>query len=139
MAINRELYPKDWDQISERIRFERAGNHCEWCSVANYAVGARDRLGTWHNKADILQMRDEERHLLLGRRWRNIKIVLTVAHLDHDPANNAEENLAALCQRCHLAHEHRECDDRDDNWRRIVQNQEQRQIAAGQLALGVTA
>jgi len=29
--------------------------------------------------------------------------VLTVDHIvDHDPANVAEENLAALCQRCHL-------------------------------------
>lgn len=28
-------------------------------------------------------------------------IVLTVAHLDHDPSNCAEDNLKALCQRCH--------------------------------------
>lgn len=28
--------------------------------------------------------------------------VLTVHHLDMDPANNAWWNLAALCQRCHL-------------------------------------
>lgn len=32
-------------------------------------------------------------------------IVLTVAHLDHDTANNSDENLAALCQRCHLRHD----------------------------------
>lgn len=28
--------------------------------------------------------------------------VLTVDHLDHDPGNCADENLLALCQRCHL-------------------------------------
>lgn len=28
--------------------------------------------------------------------------VLTVHHLDGDPANCAYENLVALCQRCHL-------------------------------------
>jgi len=28
--------------------------------------------------------------------------VLTVHHLDGDKANNADWNLAALCQRCHL-------------------------------------
>ena len=28
-------------------------------------------------------------------------VALTVAHLDHDPANNADDNLAALCQACH--------------------------------------
>lgn len=27
---------------------------------------------------------------------------LTVHHLDHDKSNNADYNLAALCQRCHL-------------------------------------
>ncbi len=28
-------------------------------------------------------------------------VVLTAPHLDHDPANNADDNLAALCQACH--------------------------------------
>lgn len=39
------------------------------------------------------------------------RIVLTVAHLDHDPTNNNLANLAALCQRCHLKYDakhHRE-------------------------------
>ena len=31
----RALYPDDWDDISRRIRFERAGNCCEWCAAAN--------------------------------------------------------------------------------------------------------
>ena len=35
-------------------------------------------------------------------RLRIIKIVLTIAHLDHTPENCADENLQALCQRCHL-------------------------------------
>jgi len=30
------------------------------------------------------------------------KVVLTVAHLDHDPTNNEPDNLRAMCQRCHL-------------------------------------
>jgi 5-methylcytosine-specific restriction endonuclease McrA len=29
--------------------------------------------------------------------------VLAVHHIDGDRANNADENLVALCQRCHLA------------------------------------
>lgn len=32
-------------------------------------------------------------------------IVLTVAHLDHQPENNADDNLLALCQRHHLAYD----------------------------------
>ena len=67
------LYPPDWPQISARIRFERAANRCEWCGAANY----------WP-------------HPETGSR-----VILTVAHLDHDPRNNADDNLAALCQKCH--------------------------------------
>jgi hypothetical protein len=36
---------------------------------------------------------------------RRIYVVLTTAHLDRDPANNADENLAALCRRCHLVYD----------------------------------
>jgi len=32
-------------------------------------------------------------------------VVLTVAHLDHNPANCDPENLRAMCQRCHLAYD----------------------------------
>lgn len=42
---------------------------------------------------------------------RVFRIVLTVAHLNHDRTDNRPENLAALCQRCHLLHDreqHRE-------------------------------
>jgi len=38
---------------------------------------------------------------------RRIKIVLTIAHLDHDEENHSVrvERLAALCQRCHLRYD----------------------------------
>jgi 5-methylcytosine-specific restriction endonuclease McrA len=32
-------------------------------------------------------------------------VIITTAHLDRNQANNARENLAALCQRCHLRHD----------------------------------
>jgi hypothetical protein len=28
-------------------------------------------------------------------------VVLTVAHMDHEPENCSNDNLRALCQRCH--------------------------------------
>jgi 5-methylcytosine-specific restriction endonuclease McrA len=34
---NKDRYPKDWPQISARIR-ERAGQKCEDCGVANYSI-----------------------------------------------------------------------------------------------------
>ena len=36
---------------------------------------------------------------------RIIRIVLTVARLDHKPENCSDKNLAALCQRCHNAYD----------------------------------
>jgi tRNA(Ile)-lysidine synthase TilS/MesJ len=59
------------------IRFTRAKNRCEWCGAENYQT-----------------------HPVTGS-----KVVLTVAHIDHDKNNNRFENLAALCQKCHLGHD----------------------------------
>jgi hypothetical protein len=36
-----------------------------------------------------------------GQVHRIIRIVLTVAHLDHTPENCCDDNLKALYQRCH--------------------------------------
>lgn len=76
----RGLYPDNWRELSKRIRFERAQNRCEWCGAENYQL-----------------------HPVTGS-----KVILTVAHVDHDPTNNDEANLAALCQRCHLRHDAKE-------------------------------
>ena len=77
---NRCRYPADWKAISRRIRHERAGNRCEWCDAEN-----------------------GEPHPITGS-----KVVLTVAHLDHTPENCADDNLAALCQRCHNGYDAKE-------------------------------
>ena len=107
MPMDKTKYPKNWSEISKRIRFERAGNCCEWCGVWNHSF----REGTW--------------------------IVLTVAHLgidkpDGTPGDKAdtmdcrEENLAALCQRCHLNF------DRADHIRNRRKNARRRLVEAGQ-------
>lgn len=71
---NRDRYPANWREISERIRWGRARGRCEWCGV-----------------------RHGDRNPATGA-----VVVLTVHHLDHTPENCAPENLVALCQRCHL-------------------------------------
>ncbi len=57
MPFKKELYAKDWKQISLRIR-ERAGQQCEWCGVANGAIGARDKYGDWHDEDSIHKVRN---------------------------------------------------------------------------------
>ena len=98
---DKSIYPSDWQQISLRIR-EREGQRCKFCSVENGAVGARDLNGEWHSQNSIDNMNSTVGWNLFGECPKIIRIVLTVAHLDHDPANNADDNLAALCQKCHL-------------------------------------
>lgn len=105
MPMQRDKYPPDWEQISRRIRFERANNHCEWCGVQNGATGARDRFGVWHDQHDINNMKSSVGEMLFGEYPKMIRIVLTVAHIDHDTTHNDDSNLAALCQRCHLNHD----------------------------------
>lgn len=72
----REYHPK-WSLISRLIRFKRAGNKCEWCGAENY-----------------------EPHPVTSS-----KVILTVAHIDRNKNNNRFDNLAALCQKCHLNHD----------------------------------
>jgi 5-methylcytosine-specific restriction endonuclease McrA len=73
MPMCRELYPKDWKQVSLQIR-ERDGWRCKWCGAEN-----------------------SKPHPVTGS-----KVVLTVAHHpDSNPANCADGNLQALCQSCH--------------------------------------
>ena len=112
MPINYKLYPSNWHEISRRLRFERAKNHCEWCGAENYKP-----------------------HPITGS-----VVVLTVAHLgiakpDGAPGSKAdlhdvrEENLAALCQKCHLDF------DRDDHLRRRFENRRAARLARGEQLL----
>lgn len=78
---NRARYPSNWATEIRPAILERAGNCCEGspaypdCRVPNGAMRNRTR------------------------------IVLTVAHLDHQPENCDPVNLRAWCQRCHLAYD----------------------------------
>jgi 5-methylcytosine-specific restriction endonuclease McrA len=70
---NKARYPAEWPLISLTVR-ALAGFECAWCDA-----------------------RQGEPHPITGSR-----VVLTVAHLDHQPENCADpENMKALCQRCH--------------------------------------
>lgn len=79
---NRALYPADWRAISLEVR-QAAGMRCEG-SPAYPDCRAAD--GFPHPVTQST-------------------VVLTVAHLDHNPQNNGtpgdRPNLRAWCQRCH--------------------------------------
>jgi hypothetical protein len=101
MPFDRSKYPADWKAISLRIRKERAGDRCEWCKAPNGEY-------IYRVKGDEFQYTTRE---TMGdgqvgiTHHIGIKVVLTVAHLNHDTTDNRDENLAALCQRCHLRYD----------------------------------
>lgn len=127
MPFKRERYPDNWEQISKRIREERAGNKCEWCGVKNGATGARDKWDNWNSEYYINLMSTHEQIRRFGKKVKPIRIVLTVAHIDHDTTNNDDSNLAALCQRCHLRH------DAKHHARNAAETRRNKRIEAGQL------
>jgi hypothetical protein len=103
MPIDYKKYPKNWKTEIRPAILERANNCCEECGVHNYATGARDLDGKWHNTREICSMNSDVGYGYFGTFGvRDIKIVLTIAHLDHDITNNDYSNLKALCQKCHL-------------------------------------
>lgn len=100
----REYHPK-WKAISRFIRHYRAKDRCEWCGKKNGEI--------WLKHPDLPGEALQAPTLLVDCfvRWKGYKatkIVLTVAHLDHDKTNNSFFNLAALCQACHLGHDRKQ-------------------------------
>ena len=80
-------YPKDWKEISGKIR-ERAQGRCECVGECGLHSTLGPRRCTERQGEPAL--------------WAKGTVVLTVHHLDHDPANNSHGNLRAMCPRCHL-------------------------------------
>lgn len=78
----RQRYPADWRRMSHELR-TAAGWRCQGTPAFP------------HCRAEHLRPHPET----------GSRVVLTVAHLDHQPENNAPENLRVLCQRCHLHHD----------------------------------
>ena len=82
MPVDWRLYPADWLAIRQAV-LDRAGNCCEGSPAYPTCRAANGRP-----------------HPVTCS-----KVVLTVAHLDHDTTNNRSENLRAWCQRCHLTYD----------------------------------
>lgn len=116
MPVDKSRYPSNWPKVSRTIR-RLANNRCEWCGVANGIL------------------------LPSGRRG---KVVLTVAHLGtpfadgrpgdkHDKHDIRRENLASLCQRCHLRYDLADHITHAKETR--LKRKREREAACGQLSL----
>ena len=68
---------------------------------------------------------------ILGR-TRRTHVVLAAAHRDLATANNADANLAAFCQRCHMIHDRPEHQRR--RWRTLFQRKAMGDLFGGPYA-----
>lgn len=107
---NRHRYPPNWPDIRAQV-LERAGHRCEWpgCGAPNYAAGYWQREQFVVVGFGVIDPRAAVQLAWNGHRL--LRIVLTVAHLDHTPEHCELSNLRAWCQRHHLRYDldhHRE-------------------------------
>lgn len=152
MPIDYKLYPPNWKSHIVPFVLNRANNCCEQCNVHNGSMQWRGRKKVydkikkkWKNRvfhyeseADALAdgcnyygVTDRAKSKKMGQNVSKdigiyqTKIVLTIAHLDHDELNHEVnfDRLKALCQLCHLQY------DADEKYRRLTTDYyEQRNI-----------
>lgn len=123
---NRDRYPANWKTEIRPAILERAAHRCEWCGKPNgetvevriFGGGPVETLfwfdegrGAWRfatgvpgaePPSDIAAALKSD---AASERCKPVKVVLTIAHLDHVPENCEPGNLRALCQRCHLTYD----------------------------------
>lgn len=87
---NRGRYPADWPAITKRIKVDRAQGRCECAGECGRPA--------WHLEAD---QRCGNRHGQPALGTGSV-VVLTTAHLNHQPEDCSDSNLKAMCQGCHL-------------------------------------
>jgi hypothetical protein len=113
MPIKRSDYPPDWESLANQVKTE-AGWRCEWCGAAHGQVGKRLKSGALWIHTSVTEYDGFGQPVTVDAStlsWKRLKyhgltrIVITTAHLDRNTHNNHRDNLAALCQRCHLRHD----------------------------------
>ncbi len=78
MPMQRTLYPANWRQMAEEAK-RQAGYQCQQC---------HKKQGEWtHNRFGLPR-----------------RVVITCAHLDHDPQNPAAR-IAVMCAACHCRYD----------------------------------
>lgn len=135
MPIDYKLYPRNWKKEIVPFILARANNCCEKCGVPNTSMQWRgrkvvsivSRLGNKRKGRKTLHYNSKQDAINDGCAWYDFegygytperiakenfdvyqtKIVLTVAHLDHDELNHdvKMERLMAMCQLCHLQYD----------------------------------
>lgn len=122
MPIDYNRYPPNWATEIRPAILLRAKDKCEFCGLKNgstvYSVGFKVlENGSYKNRRIWFRNRqDAYREANNPNTVRKVKVILTIAHLDHDETNHevSLDRLAALCQVCHLRY------DAEEKYRRLM-------------------
>ena len=104
MPIDYKKYPPNWlSEIRPRI-LKRANYTCEGQGC------------DFQHLSQVWSYKDEQKTTVWTRtppekaNAKQVKVILTIAHLDHDETNHevTDDRLAALCQLCHLRYDAKE-------------------------------
>lgn len=108
---NRARYPANWSTEIRPSILKRARDCCEKCRAPNGKTICREMSGASYMTMDGMVFDAETGDALGYARGseypagRFVTVVLTIAHLDHQPENCDPGNLRAWCQRCHLRYD----------------------------------
>ena len=107
MPMNRADYPKNWEEISLKVRRD-ADWRCQRCGIAQHALTAK-----------------------AARTRGTARVVLTVAHMGATKHNKHDvSQLMALCQACHLK------EDQADHRKAAAETRRLRKIDSSQMTFG---
>ncbi len=125
MPIDYKKYPSNWlKEIRPRI-MKRANNtcECEGCDFKHleevWAVRFRGKTIGWYRDFDEANAQpktiESKKNKKSGKvelipNPKKVKVILTIAHLDHDETNHEvkDDRLMAMCQICHLRYDAKE-------------------------------
>jgi len=101
---HRWLYPIDWQQLTDMVRFERAKGRCEQCGrphgniVCHMGDGRwwDEHASVWRDGAGRIVRRAAPPALEPGHS-PTTRVYLATAHLDNNPGHN-DSRMRALCQ-----------------------------------------
>lgn len=114
MPCNYKLYHPNWKKVIRPAILDRAKNCCEQCKVKNYSLIIRgEYCGIEVYQDDDGNIYNAETGEGVGSDYLGevhptntfIKVVLTIAHMNHNINDNDYSNLKALCQQCHNRHD----------------------------------
>lgn len=113
MPIDYGKYPPNWlSEIRPRI-MKRSNGVCEFdgCDFMHmeslWSIKTKGHPTIW-SRSNCWNLFSEEQKL--RTKIKKVKVVLTVAHLDHDEVNHdvKDDRLKAACQLCHLRYDAKE-------------------------------